>query len=430
MTGKGLNRRTFLASAGAGAAALGLPSSARARFAPNDRIRVAVVGLRGRGESHVSAFSANKATEVVALCDVDEREYPGRAKQVEARTGKTPAFVQDLRRLMDDKNIDAISIATPNHWHALAAIWACQAGKDVYVEKPISHNVFEGRKLAEAAKKHGRIVQHGTQSRSSEGVREAVEFLRSGKLGEIFLAKGLCYKPRGSIGSDKPSEPPAGVDFNLWLGPAEERPFQNNRFHYNWHWFWDTGNGDIGNQGVHQMDVARWGLGKSEHPKYVISTGGRFGYKDDGETPNTQIAAFHYDDCVLQFEVRGLLTNDEKGVRIGNIFYGTEGYLTINGNRWETFLGPKGEPGPNGNGGGDHFENFIQATLSRDPSKLNAESLEGHLSSALGHLANISHRLNRGLSFDSATEKFVGDEEANAMLTRPYRAPFVVPESV
>jgi predicted dehydrogenase len=424
-----VNRRTFLASAGAGAAALALGKGARAA-GPNDRLNVAVVGIRGRGGSHIDAFSEHKGTAVVALCDIDNRTFDDKAKVVEKRSGKAPQRVTDIRRLLDDKAIDVITIATPNHWHALGAVWAIQAGKDVYVEKPVSHNVSEGRKIVEAARKYNKIVQTGTQSRSSEGVKQAVEFLRSGKLGKIFLAKGLCYKPRASIGTKADAPVPAGVDYNLWLGPAPERPFNPNRFHYEWHWNWDYGNGDIGNQGIHQMDVARWGLGKDTLPNLIESSGGRFGYKDDGETPNTQVAAYRFDDCLLQFEVRGLPTNDEKGVKVGNIFYGPEGYLAVNGNSWATFFGHKEEPGPNGKGGGDHFDNFVKAVLARDPKLLHAEILEGHLSSALCHLGNISYRLGRAVNLDPKTETFGGDSEANAMLTREYRSPFTMPDKV
>jgi len=426
---KDVNRRTFLASAGAGAAAVALGKGARAAGA-NQQLRVAVVGIRGRGRSHISHFSKREDTAVVALCDVDSRLFPERAKEVEERTGKAPQLVGDLRRLLDDKSIDVITIAAPNHWHALAAVWACQAGKDVYVEKPVSHNVSEGRKIVEAARKYGRVVQTGTQSRSSEGVRQAIEFLRSGKLGPIYMSRGLCFKPRGSIGHKDDAPVPAGVDYNLWLGPAPERPFNPNRFHYEWHWNWDYGNGDIGNQGIHQMDVARWGLGKDTLPTKIESQGGRFGYKDDGQTPNTQVATFRYDDALLTYEVRGLPTDAERGVKIGNLFYGPEGYLAINGDKWSTYFGHKEEPGPSGDGGGDHFGNFVEAVHSRKPELLHAEILEGHLSSALCHLANISYRLGRSLDFDPKAETFASDPEASAMLTREYRAPFTMPERV
>ena len=424
-----VNRRTFLASAGSGAAALAMGTGARAA-GPNDALRIAVIGVRSRGQEHVSAFSGRKDTVVAALCDVDPKQFKKPADAVEAKTGKAPTLLADFRRALDDPNIDAVSIATPNHWHALAAVWACQAGKDVYVEKPVSQNVSEGRKIVEAAAKYGRIVQAGTQNRSNSGVAEAVAFLRSGKLGSIYLARGLCFKPRGSIGIKADAPVPEGVDYNLWLGPAPERPFNPNRFHYEWHWNWDYGNGDLGNQGIHQMDVARWGLGKQTLPTHVQSSGGRYGYKDDGQTPNTQLSAYRWDDCMLEFEVRGLPTNAEREIKVGNLFFGTEGYLAINGDRWSTYFGQKEEPGPGGKGGGDHFGNFVEAVKARKPEMLKAPVVEGHLSSALCHLGNISYRLGRALTIDPATESFGKDEEANAMLTREYRSPFLMPARV
>ena len=296
---------------------------------PNDTLRVAVCGVKGRGMEHIAGWSKQKDVRITTICDVDLNVTGLARKAIALRYGAEPPVVQDIRRLLDDKSIDAISIATPNHWHALATIWACQAGKDVYVEKPVSHNVSEGRRMVEAARKYDRIVQTGTQCRSHKGMHDAVEFLRSGKLGQIYMAKGLCYKPRGSIGHKPDGPVPANVDYDIWLGPAPKRPFNPNRFHYNWHWNWDYGNGDLGNQGIHQMDLARWGLGKTELPKAVMASGGRFGYSDDGQTPNTLLVGFEFDDCELQFEVRGLLTNAEQQVKIGDIFYGTQGILAI-----------------------------------------------------------------------------------------------------
>lgn len=398
---------------------------------PNDTIRMAVIGVRGRGMDHVGGWNNLKDTRIVAICDADKNVIGSAMKEVADRNGSEPRYVQDMRRLFDDKEIDAVSIATPNHWHALATIWASQAGKDVYVEKPVSHNVKEGRRMVEAARKYNRIVQTGTQCRSNKGIQDAMEFLRSGKLGTIYMAKGLCYKPRGSIGFKDDAPVPEGLDFNLWTGPAEMKPFNPNRLHYNWHWFWNTGNGDLGNQGIHQMDLARWGLGKNEFPQSVQTSGGRFGYKDQGETPNTELTCLDFDDCQLVFEVRGLPTNDEQGVKVGNIFYGSEGILAITSyTNWQSFLGPKLEKGPGGSGGGDHYANFVEGVRARDPRKLNADIEQGHLSSAFCHLGNIAYRLGRKLAIDPATESFRGDNEANALLTRNYRPPFVVPEKV
>ena len=396
-----------------------------------DPLRVAVIGVRGRGMEHIKGFGDVPDAKVVAICDVDKNVIGPAMKAVESNYGAAPKYYQDLRELLDSDEVDAVSIATPNHWHSLAAIWACQAGKDVYVEKPVSHNVVEGRRLVEIAEKTGRIVQTGTQCRSNKGIQDAVAFLRSGKLGKIYMAKGLCYKPRGSIGTDQVSQPPEGLDYDLWCGPAKKLPYSENMLHYNWHWYWNTGNGDLGNQGIHQMDIARWGLDKSEFPRAVSATGGRFGYDDDGETPNTEQVHLEYDDCLLQFEVRGLPTNDEQGVRVGDIFYGPEGILAISSyTTWKTFWGHNMEPGEGGHGGGDHYANFVEAVRSRDPKQLAAPILEGHLSSALCHLGNISYRLGRKLAINPSTESFVNDPEADAMLTREYRPGFELPSAV
>jgi predicted dehydrogenase len=439
---KTIDRRQFLQDSAALAAGISLAgAAAQARAAdddspgkkvgPNDTIRMAVIGVRGRGMEHIQGFGQQPGVKITTICDVDKAVIGPAMKRVERTYGREPSYVQDLRRVLDDKDIDLVSIATPNHWHALAAIWAIQAGKDVYVEKPVSHNVSEGRRIVEAARRHDKIVQTGTQCRSHQGMQDAIAFLRSGKLGTVYMAKGLCYKPRGSIGHKPDGSVPDGLDYNIWVGPAEMRPYNVNKLHYNWHWIWNTGNGDIGNQGIHQMDLARWGLGKTELPKAVVSSGGRFGYKDDGETPNTLITSLEFDDCNLQFEVRGLLTNDEAKARVGVIFYGTEGYLSITSyTTWQTYLGKKGEPGPGGTGEGDHFANFLKAVRSRDRKILNAEIEEGHLSSSYCHLANIAYRLGRKLHVNPSTESFVNDSEADAMLTREYRAPFVVPAKV
>ncbi|QEH34412.1 Inositol 2-dehydrogenase [Aquisphaera giovannonii] len=440
-----LDRRSFLhnTAALAGAIAAMPPSGARAErpedapdggkpAGPNEVLRVAVVGVRGRGNDHIQGFTHLKdEARVTAICDIDENVAASRKKYLEEQNGSAPKYYQDIRKLLEDKDIDIISVATTNHWHALATIWAVQAGKDVYVEKPVSHNVTEGRRMVEAARKYKKIVQTGTQCRSSKGLRDAVEFIRSGKLGQVYMAKGLCYKPRGSIGHKPDGPVPAGVDYNVWLGPAPERPFNANRFHYNWHWFWDYGNGDLGNQGIHQMDLARWGLGKQEFPKSVLASGGRFGYKDDGETPNTLSVSFEFDDCELQFEVRGLPTNDELKVKVGDIFYGTEGILAMTSyESWQVYFGDKLEKGPSGRGGGDHYLNFLKAVRARDHKILNADIEQGHLSSAYCHLGNIAYRLGRKLHINPSTESFVSDPEADAMLTREYRKPFVVPEKV
>ncbi len=436
-----IERRLFLKQSAALAAGLAMTGSSRESEAgdspdakpvsANDVVNVAVVGVNGRGGDHIAGLTRQKDARVVAICDVDSNVIGRAQRTLEKKYGKPVPYFQDIRKLLEDKSVDAISIATPNHWHALATIWGCQAGKDVYVEKPVSHNVTEGRRMVEAARKYNRVVQTGTQCRSHKGIQDAMAFLHSGGIGKIYLARGLCYKPRGSIGHKPDGSVPAGVDYDIWLGAAPKRPFNPNRFHYNWHWNWDYGNGDLGNQGIHQMDLARWGLNKNEFPKAVQASGGRFGYTDDGQTPNTLAVSFEFDDCMLEFEVRGLPTNDENGVRVGDLFYGTNGFVAITSyTRWQSFVGPKLDKGPGGDSGGDHYANFIKALKARDSKQLNADIEQGHLSSAYCHLGNIAYRLGRKLHVDPSSESFVNDSEADLMLTREYREPFVVPTKV
>jgi predicted dehydrogenase len=365
-----------------------------------------------------------------------------------------PLYYSDVRKLLEDKSIDVISIATPNHWHSLMGIWACQAGKDVYVEKPCSHNWWEGRQLVLAAQKYNRIVQHGTQSRSSPSAREAMQKIHDGLIGDVYLARGLCFKRRDTIGHAPVERVPEGVHYDLWTGPAPLRDFTQNRFHYKWHWFWDYGNGDLGNQGVHQVDIARWGLGV-KFPNKISAIGGHFMFDDDQETPNTLNCAFQYDlpggkRKMLEFEVRHWITNREAGIDsgemgggkadrncYGDIIFGSNGYLAIEnedrGNGYKIWLGKEQTPGPSGQEEGHHYANFIDCVRSRKKEDLNAPIEEGHISATLVHLANASYRLGRTLNFDPETEQVIGDEEANRLLRdadRGYRAPFVVPEKV
>ncbi len=423
-------------------------------FGANDRVRVAVCGLHGRGKDHLAGFSRVPNVEIAALCDVDENVLNKRLGQV---GGSKPQTYVDIRKLLEDKSIDAISIATPNHWHSLMAIWACQAGKDVYVEKPCSHNLWEGLQLVRAAQKYNRIVQHGTQIRSAPAVIEAVQRLQGGLIGEVYLARGLCFKWRDTIGHAAPESVPGGVDYDLWTGPAPLKPFTRNRFHYNWHWIWDTGNGDLGNQGVHQVDVARWGLGL-KFPNRISAVGGHFMFNDDQQTPNTLNCAFEFDlpdgrRKMMEFEVRHWITNREADIgqgglvrrskrffghsnTIGNVFYGSKGYLAAgdeDASSYETWLGRDQKPGPRGHASGDHLANFIACVRSRKKEDLSAPIEEGHISCALVHLANASYRLRRTLRFDPETEQVIGDDEASDLLRdgdRGYRAPFVVREQV
>ena len=431
-----MQRRHFVM--GAAAASL-RPKLASA----NDRIRIACVGVHGQGGEHIKHYLEMKDVEIAAVCDVDETVLNGRLEEIEKASGKRPASFTDFRKLLEDKSIDAVSIATPNHHHTLQTIWACQAGKDVYVEKPCSHDMFEAIQIEAAMRKYGRLVQHGTNSRSGIA-REAIERMQNGLIGDVYMSRGLCFKWRDTIGRAPREAVPAGVHYDLWQGPAPEHPFTRNRFHYNWHWFWDYGNGDLGNQGIHQLDVARWGLGV-RLPTKVSATGAHVMFDDDQETPNVVVASFEFEDGgkkkLLHFEVRHWLSNHEAGMgsngakpnTVGTIFYGPKGYVAISDEdhgRYETFLGKEQEKGPSGQDLGNHWANFIAALRTRKASDLHAPISEGAVSTMLLHLANISYRLGRSLQFDEKTMSCKNDKEANAMFRRQYRAPFVVPQIV
>lgn len=477
-------KKTAAASLGASFVISGTNASGQV-IGANDRIRVGVAGIHGRGGSHIKG-NLCKGVEVAYLIDPDTRLFAGRTAMVEKKMGNTPTCVTDVRKALDDKNLDAISIATPNHWHTLMAIWGCQAGKHVYVEKPCSHNVWEGRKLIEAAEKYGVVVQHGTQQRSNQGRANEMAALHSGQYGEVLVAKGYCCKPRWSIGFKENKQPPTELDYNLWLGPAEAKPYNDNLVHYNWHWFWNTGNGDMGNQGVHQTDVALWGLGKDNTlPNSVWSLGGRWvnepDWKDQAETPNMLMSVFDFGGPLVVFETRGLVNKKPKGAtkkfphKVDNEFYTTEGVM-ISGTFYPKggkkpgkveFDGPKVTPG-------GPFKSFISAI--RNGKAINAPIDKGHYASAICHLGNVSYRLGKEVPFskkpqtlgdnkqvvetlekikenlggvgvkleetnyclgpllqiDTKTEKFVGEnaDAANALLTRKYRKGFEVPEKV
>jgi predicted dehydrogenase len=432
-----MNRRHFLM----GTTAVLAGTAVRGFSSPNDTVRVAVVGCGGRGQDHVNGFSRLPNVEVVALCDVDQSHFAPKLKSLQDKGRKAPATFVDVRKVLEDKSIDAISIAAPNHWHTLMTIWACQAGKDVYVEKPCSHNVFESQQIVAAARKYNRMVQQGSQSRSSPALQEAVQRMRDGEFGEVYMARGLCFKWRDTIGKTPVSAVPAGVDYDLWTGPAPKREFTKNRFHYNWHWFWDTGNGDLGNQGIHEVDIARWGLGVAA-PTKISAIGGKFMFDDDQETPNTLTATWEFDvngvKRMMNFEVRHWITNHEAGIdepkpgnTIGNQFYGAKGYVVIdNYSKYWSFLGKDQQPGPTATKAGDHYANFVDAVRSRRREDLTAEVAEGALSCDLMHLANISYRVGRTIHWDPKTLTCIGDPEATKLLTRAYRAPFVVPAKV
>jgi len=419
----------------------------------NDRINFAVIGIRGQGGTHINNFGRLKESRNViikTICDADEQFFADRIKNVSELTGNTPSTVRDMRKVFDDKDIDAVSFATPNHWHALGTIWACQAGKHVYVEKPACYNVFEGRQMVEASRKYNVRVQTGFQNRSITGVMEAIKFLHDDGIGDVFMAKGLCFKPRDSFGISEDSIPPESLHYDIWLGPASWQPYNEKKVHYNWHWHWNTGGGDTANQGPHQFDIARWGLNKNEHPLTIYSMGNIFGIDPkecSQETPNTQTSLFQYQDGkILEFETRGRYSNAEAGlgIKIGNMFYGTEGYLEIDGGTWKAYRKRETEPFAGSGmaekpadptfmappGGTEHYANFIDAIRAGNNDGLHCDILEGYMSSALPALANISYRLDRELTFDGEKEKFVNDTEADKMLTREYRKPYVVPEEV
>jgi predicted dehydrogenase len=487
---KNISRRDVIRSSVVGAAGAAIGAVAQPALGvrgANERIRVAQAGIHGQGHGHLKRYAQMDGVELVYLVDPDSRLFDSRAKDArEISKGRSdPNGIQDIRRALDDKSIDAISIATPNHWHSLMTVWACQAGKDVYVEKPMSHNITEGRRVVQAARKYKRIVQHGTQSRSDKNWARIAAVITSGKLGKLHVSRGLCYKPgspqgpntRSDIGFKPVKRPPEGFDWNLWQGPAKYINYHENLVHYRWHWFWATGNGDLGNQGVHEMDKARWMIPGAKLPKSCVAFGGRIGHYDQGTAASTHVAIMDYGETQLIFETRGLPKKGHyKGATIGNVMHLDAGTI-VN----QKFF-PKGSDqeaplpevdvshGP----GNDHMENFILAVRSRDMKDLYAESIEGHYSSALCHLANMSIRLGNKIPFsprteafgnneyayealgrtvdyladngidvqksgytlgrklvvDAKTESIVDDAEANALLTRDYRKPFAMPKRV
>jgi predicted dehydrogenase len=490
-----LNRRHFLQHAAFGVTAAASLSKtewleaaqAPASKSPNEKISVAFIGVNGRGQDHIKHLAERSDIEVRYVCDADEEVGQSRAEGIAKMTGgKPPQYVKDMRKVFDDPAVNAITTATPNHWHSLTAIWAMQAGKDVYVEKPVSHNVWEGRQAVNASRKYGRICQTGTQSRSSPSLAEAVKWVQAGNLGAIKYAIATCYKPRKSIGKRTTPLPiPKEIDYDLWCGPAKMVDLYRDKLHYDWHWDFNTGNGDLGNQGIHQMDIARWFLGEKELSPEIISFGGRLGYEDAGNTPNTQIILHNYAKAPLIFEVRGLPKAKEfqekgwgenmdkyRGSGVGVIVQCEKGYLVIPSYSSVTAYGPDDKEVKTWKGGADHYENFLKAMRSRKHEDLNADILQGHLSSALCHTGNVSYQLGKkttaheiaqsikgnevladsfnrmvehlaangvpvdqpimirgeSLNMDGKSEKFLGNEKASHMLSREYRKPYVVPE--
>jgi predicted dehydrogenase len=489
---RNLNRRQFISGSLAAGAVLATPF-AKVRGANSD-IGLGVIGvgssvkIGGMGKKEIRAFLKIPGIRLVALCDCDSAHLMPEVSRLREHNPGLKAYT-DMRELLADKNVDAAIVTTPNHWHALATIWACQAGKDVYVQKPTSHTIFEGRKMVEAARKYQRVVQAPHGPREQSGCAEAFEYVRQGHLGKVRYAHGLNYKPRESIGKVNGPQPlPASLNYDLWCGPAEKRPLMREYLHYDWHWDWNTGNGDLGNMGIHYLDGCRWGLGQNTLPRHVMSLGGRFGYEDDGQTPNTQIIFLDYDPAPILFEVRGLPKSKEKrngawrasdmdehnGIQIGTIIRCENGYVANRSGGGTAAYDNSGklirkfEPTTP-----DLRTNFLDTVRSRRTEDLVVPVLQGHLSAALVHMGNISHRLGKAasddeiraaikgektlaeafqrflvhldaneidlrktpirmgpmLTLDPQTERFTGpfSDEANMLISRNYREPFVVP---
>jgi len=394
---------------------------------PSERVLVGVMGLRRQGMNDTKAFIRSRQAEIVALCDVDESVLNKSAREVEGMQGRKPRTVKDFRRLIEDKDIDALVIATPDHWHAIPSILACQSGKDVYVEKPLAHNIIEGRAMVQAARKYDRVVQMGTQQRSGRHFERAVEYVRSGKLGKVGLARAWICHDRPEIGSPPDSAPPPGVDYDMWLGPAPKRPFNPNRFHYQWHWFWDYGTGEMGNWGVHHLDIVRWGM-NADYPTAVSCTGGKYVFEDMHETPDTQIVTYDYPGFSIIWEHRLWSTRPIERMRSGAAFYGSEATLVVDRDGWRVYPDDAAQQPVRGMGSEQHqrhVHNFIECVKSRELPRSDVE--DAHKTTVLCHLGNIAFKVNRKLAFDSGTETFGDDAEANGHLGREYRAPWKLP---
>jgi len=448
-------RRTVFKSVAAAIATSSFPI-----LGANDKVQMGIVGLGGRGTDHMNFYSKLSAdARIVGVCDVNQTARERAVTLVKRLGGNAPNDFADMRKMFENKDIDAVSVATPNHWHALSAIWACQAGKDVYVEKPASHNCYESQQMVKAARKYNRMVQVGSQSRSIPHKMKAIQLLQEGVIGKVYHARGECFRRRFSIGHTPEEAAPAGVDWEQFLGPAQLKPYSKNKFAYTWHWFWDTGNGDIGNQGIHEMDVALWGLGKQgKWPESVVSTGGKFEWQDDQETPNTQQASFNFGDAQLTFDVRNLPTPPEGGMivrspnYVGNIFFGTLGFMVVDHDGFQVWKSAVGnasgeiargagaaarekyektmsEPG-NGEPTEPHMKNFLDAVKSRDYKSLHAEIAIGAHSAAYCHMANVAYRSGGMLKLDTATGKFLNNPDAIKLWSREYRAPYTIPENV
>jgi predicted dehydrogenase len=435
-----IDRRSFLKTSAASMASLSALSYARASDSPNDKVTLAFIGIGstvpgsvgGRGRQLIRPFSSFKDVDIAYLCDIDESFFPYGQKLLSGAQRPEAKVEKDLRRVLEDKSVDAVVVATPDHWHALATIWACQAGKHVYVEKPASHNLIEGRRMVEAARKYHRVVQLGTQSRSSASLARATELVHSGKLGRIPYARASIGGGRPNIGHQKDSAVPAGVDYDLWLGPAPERAFNVNRFHYRWHWMWDYGTGELGNNGIHALDRLRW-IMNLDAPTRIVAAGGKFFYDDDQETPDTLTVTYEFPTCSVTWEHRVW----SKATGDGLAIYGEHGNLILDREGWHVEKGieaiDKGDSKQDSIEGAIHQRNFIdciKSSSTTNEKKPNADIEEGHKSTRLCHLGNIAFRTGRAIRFEAKTETCLDDPEANRLLGRSYRKPFVVPANV
>ena len=435
------HRREFLQEAGLGLAAVTachLGTSAVHAAGPNERVQVGVIGPGGMGSSHLRELVGRQDVVVSHVCDVDEHRLAAAAQVVQDKTGQNVQAEKDLRKILDDKAVNAVWIATPDHWHAPATILACEAGKHVYVEKPCAHNIREGRLMIEAARRNNRVVQVGTQSRSTEHVIKAMEALRDGVIGEVLVSKAWNSQRRGSIGHQQPSNPPAHLDFDMWVGPAPDHPYQSNLLHSVWRWWYAFGVGDIGNDGVHDIDIARWGLGVHCHPSTIAAQGGKYFFDDDQQWPDTQYVTFEYpaDDSFprprqLVFEQRIWSPYFQEGHENGNAFYGTKGMMILGKKSgWKVVL-ERNQPGPSMEGTFSlphHHQDFLDCI--RKGQQPNADVEIGHLSASLCHLGNIATLVGRTVHFDPQTEQVTGDEEAGKMVRRSYRDHWAVPAGV
>lgn len=436
-----LNRRGFLmdstAATLAGAGLVTLAATGRADEKA-DPVPIGIIGPGGMGMSHVRLLAKNPEVRVAWICDVDDARLASAAEHVEKESGKKPETTKDLRKILDDKSVAAVWIATPDHWHAPAAILACQAGKHVYVEKPCSHNLREGRLMIEVSEKTGRLIQVGTQSRSTEGIQQAMARLRDGVIGEIVVAKAWNSQRRGNIGHSKPAAPPEGLDFDTWLGPAPAVPYRANLLPGRWRWWYDFGTGDMGNDGVHDIDIARWGLGVETHPSRIAALGGKFFFDDDQQFPDTQTVVFEYHGLPGKYPKKQLLFEQriwspyvQEGFENGCAYYGTEGMMLLGKTGAYRLYGPKNKLIEEKTWGGPdlaaHHRNFLDGI--RSGAKLNADIRINHFSTSLSHLGNIATRVSRTLEFDPASERIVGDGEADTLLKRAYREHWSTPQA-